>query len=160
MKRDCKEGFYPEKCELKPSSPADASLPPPPIAQVPCYPYQGEQLGEVGPHKNCRNIPVQAGTTWDGGYRELFTEHALPFLSDEGGPWGRPDIVIVCAGYDACAADEMAGVSLQPQDFGEMAAALRRHVGRDVPVALGLEGGYDFESTAAALTATIEGLGR
>ena len=84
--------------------------------------------------------------------------HALPFLSDEADSWGRPDIVIVCAGYDACTADEMADVMLQPQDFGEMAAELRRHLGPDVPICLGLEGGYELDSTAAAVIATIEGL--
>lgn len=26
--------------------------------QVPCYPFQGDSLGEVGTHRNCRNVPV------------------------------------------------------------------------------------------------------
>ena len=54
-------------------------------------PYLGDKLGDVGPHKNCRNVPVPPGTTWDKSYREMFTAHALPFLNDPS--WGRPDLV-------------------------------------------------------------------
>ena len=39
-----------------------------------------------------------------------------------------------------------------------MAQALRQHLGPDVPIALGLEGGYDYDATAASVRATIEGL--
>eukprot|EP00667_Euglena_gracilis_P010057 EG_transcript_10228 len=125
------------------------------LHQVPAYPYQGQALGEVGPHRNCRNVPVAPDTTWEA-YRELFVTHALPFLNDP--LWGTPDLVIVCAGYDACAADPLAGVCLQPEDFGEMARLLRRHLGPGVPISLGLEGGYDYAATAGAVLHTVEGL--
>ena len=36
----------------------------------------------MGPHKNCRNVPVLALTTWEKGYKDLFFNHALPFLYD------------------------------------------------------------------------------
>jgi len=126
------------------------------LHQVPCYPFQGDSLGEVGTHRNCRNVPVPPGTTWESGYRDLFVTHALPFLYD--GEWGRPDLVIVCAGYDACTADELAGVCLDPADFGEMARLLRQHLGPDIPISLGLEGGYDYDATSAAVVQTIIGL--
>lgn len=57
--------------------------------------------------------------------------------------------MIVCAGYDALSSDELASVSLQANDFGQMTKQLWEHLaknrkGKAPAVAIGLEGGYQL----------------
>jgi acetoin utilization deacetylase AcuC-like enzyme len=77
--------------------------------QVPAFPNQGEQRGVSGRYQNIMTVPGQPDSTWTCGYRELFTEKVLPFCSSS--EW-KPDLVIVCAGYDALGSDELASCSL------------------------------------------------
>jgi acetoin utilization deacetylase AcuC-like enzyme len=69
-----------------------------------------------------------------------------------------PDLLVVCAGFDGLAADELATMSLEPEDYGaavEIVAAnfdMRRAV-------FGLEGGYCLDEERgmpAALRAAVE----
>jgi len=130
--------------------------------QVPAFPYQGEMRAIRGCHKNIMTIPITADSTWTCGYRELFTEKVLPFCSNAD--W-RPDLVIVCAGYDALASDELASCNLVAKDYGSMTRLLNGHLdGNVTQIIFGLEGGYQLKDNAPggnladALLETIKAL--
>jgi acetoin utilization deacetylase AcuC-like enzyme len=118
------------------------------IHQTPAFPYMGEYLQTHGEHKNVLTIPMPAETTWTCGYKDLF-DKALDFVCND--EW-QPDIVIVCAGYDALDSDELASVSLNAQDFGRMTLRLSEHLGETTSkrpaVIFGLEGGYQLSKMA------------
>eukprot|EP00540_Astrosyne_radiata_P024046 CAMPEP_0116869006 /NCGR_PEP_ID=MMETSP0418-20121206/27519_1 /TAXON_ID=1158023 /ORGANISM="Astrosyne radiata, Strain 13vi08-1A" /LENGTH=151 /DNA_ID=CAMNT_0004505053 /DNA_START=122 /DNA_END=577 /DNA_ORIENTATION=- len=117
------------------------------IHQIPAFPYLGESKQRVGQYQNIYTIPIRAETTWSGGYEQAFTQDALPFVCG-GDPMWDPDLVIVCAGYDALDSDELASVSLQASDFGHMTRLLRHHIGQNRGLVLGLEGGYQLSPFA------------
>ncbi len=113
--------------------------------QSPAYPGTG-QTGETGKFNNVLNLPVPPGTQLND-YRKLWREQAYPFLSEFGA-----DLLIVSAGYDATAADPLAGVCLQPSDYGwftEVCQSLTP------AVLFGLEGGYDYAALSESIAATI-----
>ena len=116
------------------------------LHQSPHYPGTGKSI-ERGVHKNILNLPMPAGSTM-ADYQPLFETKVVPFLNDF-----RPDLLIVSAGYDANHDDPLAGISLQPEDFGvftEYCLQVTRKI------VFGLEGGYDFDSLGASVVATIE----
>lgn len=132
--------------------------------QVPAFPYQGEKRCVSGQYQNIMTVPVQPDSTWTCGYSELFTEHVLPFCSS--GDW-EPDLVIVCAGYDALGSDELASCNLTAEDYGTMTTLLRQHLGKNAKnakIMLGLEGGYQIKdhvpggNLAEAFVETIKAL--
>ena len=158
------------------------------IHQVPAFPYMGEKLGIDGDFQNVLTIPVSPSTTWSKflyrasswyyslshfflfvacGFKECF-EKALKFVFDEDG-WD-PDVVIVCAGYDALDSDELANVSLQAKDYSAMTTMLWNRLSSSTSmnkkpaVVLGLEGGYQLSPMAGggnlpdAVVKTIESL--
>lgn len=113
--------------------------------QVPAFPYMGESKG-VQDGGNILTLPMPADTTWTCGYHTLF-DQALDFVV--GDDW-QPDLVIVCAGYDALSSDELASCSLSASDFGRMVRVLRQRLPAGTPVMLGLEGGYQLGDVGAA----------
>lgn len=119
------------------------------IHQVPAFPYEGESRSLLGEYKNVLTIPIYADNTWTCGYKEYFNNVALPFIQSttNDSAW-KPDLVIVCAGYDAMASDELASVSLTASDYGTMTRNLLQHLckGREKrpAVVFGLEGGYQL----------------
>lgn len=141
------------------------------IHQTPAFPYLGTKLKVSGDHNNILTIPIIADTTWSCGYRDKFEKHVLPFVISED--W-QPDLVLICAGYDALDSDELASVGLMVQDYGSMITKLRMYLKengrwdattrRSIPIALGLEGGYQLSETAGggnlgdAVLATLHGL--
>mmetsp|Transcript_8250 Transcript_8250/g.14905 ORF Transcript_8250/g.14905 Transcript_8250/m.14905 type:complete len:424 (-) Transcript_8250:1059-2330(-) len=152
------------------------------IHQTPAFPYEGEKRGIHGIHKNIMTVPIPADTTWTCGYKHIFEDVALPFLyssypTESSGDKWEPDLVIVCAGYDALTSDELASVSLTAKDYGHMSRSLLNRIGlrtdstsdetknRTPPsLMLGLEGGYQLGKGAAggnladAVMETVEGL--
>lgn len=120
------------------------------IHQTPAFPYQGEKLQTHGEHQNVLTIPMPADTTWTCGYK-LLLEKALDFVCTPG-EW-EPDVVIVCAGYDALSSDELASCSLNADDYGTIMRRLSSHIDKapNKPPALmlGLEGGYQLSPTAS-----------
>jgi len=139
------------------------------VHQTPAFPYEGEKRMVRGEHRNILTVPIPPDSTWTCGYREIFETIALPFVcnsddlgNDDG--W-EPDLVIVCAGYDALDSDELASCSLTAKNFGEMTRMLKEKVGLMQPVGddlgtskdgkrrpglmLGLEGGYQLKDGAA-----------
>jgi acetoin utilization deacetylase AcuC-like enzyme len=120
------------------------------IHQTPAFPYMGEKLKVQGPHKNILTIPMPADTTWTCGYEALF-DKALEFACERG-EW-EPDVVIICAGYDALGSDELAGVSLNAEDYGRMTRKLIQHLqfstSKRPSLVFGLEGGYQLSPSAS-----------
>ena len=62
------------------------------------------KASEKGHHNNILNIPLPGGTKWDT-YETALTQQALPYLKEF-----KPDVLIVSAGYDALASDELSTV--------------------------------------------------
>ncbi|MCU0552666.1 MAG: histone deacetylase [Leptolyngbya sp. Prado105] len=116
------------------------------LHESPQYPRTGD-ASEKGFHQNVLNLPVSAGSTIED-YEPLFQQKVMPFLSEF-----EPDLLIISAGYDANAADPLAGVSLKPEDykvFTKYCLSLTRKI------VFGLEGGYDYDALARSVVATIE----
>jgi len=116
------------------------------LHQSPCYPGTGEAW-ERGAYDNVLNLPLPPGSTL-AAYRPLFESKVMPFLSSF-----RPDLLIVSAGYDANAADPLASIALQPQDY-KLFTAYCLELTR--AVVFGLEGGYDFTALSQSVVATLQ----
>jgi acetoin utilization deacetylase AcuC-like enzyme len=116
------------------------------LHQFPCYPGTGRPT-ETGAYGNVLNLPLQSGSSLQE-YQTAFEGKILPFLRDFAA-----DLVIVSAGYDANEADPLAGICLQPSDYGVFAKYL---LTLDRPIVFGLEGGYDLKSLAESVLATLE----
>eukprot|EP00747_Dinoflagellata_sp_TGD_P191805 gnl/TRDRNA2_/TRDRNA2_55700_c0_seq1.p1 gnl/TRDRNA2_/TRDRNA2_55700_c0~~gnl/TRDRNA2_/TRDRNA2_55700_c0_seq1.p1 ORF type:complete len:414 (+),score=74.20 gnl/TRDRNA2_/TRDRNA2_55700_c0_seq1:80-1243(+) len=127
------------------------------IHQFGIYPFteqkleKGDKFEVFGEHKNIMTIPVDAGTTWNDGFKsfkQAFVDEALPFINTPG-KW-EPSLVITCCGFDALGGEKLADVSLQASDFGQMTKLMREHLAKnaDTPpgLMLGLEGGYNLAS--------------
>lgn len=136
------------------------------IHQTPAFPYLGQRLGVSGEYNNTKTVPIIADTGWTSGYRKKFEDHVLPFIAAED--W-QPDLVLICAGYDALDSDDLASVALTAMNYQEMAFLLKRHLrssngGKYISIAFGLEGGYQLSEMAAggnlgdAVLATIEAM--
>lgn len=72
--------------------------------QADIFPYGRGKRDEVGVYNNICNVPLPSCTKGDGWLRALKDE-LVPFLKDF-----RPQLLIVCAGYDGLASDELAQV--------------------------------------------------
>ena len=116
------------------------------LHQFPCYPGTG-QASERGAYNNVLNLPLAPGGTVEV-YQPLFQNKVVPFLADF-----QPDLLIVSAGYDANAADPLASMNLQPQDYGLFTEYCLRLTRR---IVFGLEGGYDLSALSQSVVATIE----
>jgi len=123
------------------------------LHQYPAFPYLGFKREVTGKHKNVLTVPLPPESSWTCGYRLPFEERILPFLCQEG-VW-EPDLIIVCAGYDALSSDELASCDLCAADYGRMVRLLREHVRQEVgtkitpSIVVGLEGGYQLKEGSA-----------
>lgn len=115
------------------------------LHQAPFYPGTGWQA-ETGTYDNVLNIPLPAESAIDT-YELAFRQQVLPFLKKF-----QPDLLIISAGFDANAADPLAGMNLKPQDYGLL---MEMSLQVTPKILLGLEGGYDLVSLAASVTATV-----
>ncbi|AFZ29606.1 histone deacetylase superfamily [Gloeocapsa sp. PCC 7428] len=116
------------------------------LHQSPCYPGTG-YASEQGKFNNVLNLPVSPGSTM-ATYQPLFEAKVIPFLCNF-----QPDLLIVSAGYDANAADPLAEIALQPQDYGKFTEYCLQLTRR---IVFGLEGGYDFSALSQSVVATLE----
>jgi acetoin utilization deacetylase AcuC-like enzyme len=121
--------------------------------QAPHYPGTGA-VTETGAHDNIVNAPLRKG---DGGaeFREALRSRILPRLVAFS-----PDVVILCAGFDAHLHDPLGGLRLVEEDYREvtlrvMEIAARRCDGRIVSL---LEGGYRPPDLASSVAAHIGAL--
>jgi len=115
------------------------------LHQSPCYPGTGS-VGETGLHDNILNLPMAAGSTL-ADYEPHFQHKIMPFFGDF-----KPDLLLVSAGYDANAADPLAGINLTPQDYGVFTQYCLQLTPK---ILFGLEGGYDLLTLAQSVVATI-----
>ena len=123
--------------------------------QYPLYPGTGSPR-ERGVAGNVVNVPLPAGA---GGleFRAAWGDRILPALDTFA-----PELVIVSAGFDAHAADPLAQLEVETEDFiwitEELMAIASQHArGRLVSV---LEGGYDLEALAESVATHVQTLMR
>jgi acetoin utilization deacetylase AcuC-like enzyme len=116
------------------------------LHQYPCYPGTG-RASERGLYDNILNLPVPPGSD-TSIYQPLFEKHVVPFLSNF-----QPDLLIISAGYDGNAADPLASINLQPEDY---ALFTDYCLGITRKIIFGLEGGYDLSSLSESVVATVE----
>jgi acetoin utilization deacetylase AcuC-like enzyme len=115
------------------------------LHQMPAYPGTGRS-SETGLHHNVLNLPMPPGST-SADYQEKFEQNVIPFLKAFA-----PDLLIVSAGYDATAADPLANINLQPQDYGMFTQQCLSVTDK---ILFGLEGGYDYDALSQSVLATI-----
>ncbi|MBI5312609.1 MAG: histone deacetylase family protein [Methylocystis sp.] len=121
--------------------------------QMPLYPGTGA-VSETGAHDTIVNAPLAKG---DGGaqFREALASRILPRLDAFS-----PDLIILCAGFDAHLHDPLGGLRFVAEDFRDvtlrvMEIAARRCKGRIVSL---LEGGYRPEDLARSVAAHVGAL--
>ena len=120
--------------------------------QYPFYPGSGG-AGETG-CGNIVNTPLPAGAG-PAEFRAAWTDRILPALDAFA-----PQLVLISAGFDAHAADPLAAINLDEDDYrwitAEIAAIAESHAeGRVVST---LEGGYDLDALAASADAHVAAL--
>jgi acetoin utilization deacetylase AcuC-like enzyme len=117
------------------------------IHQTPAFPYEGERKQTKD---NVLTLPIPPDTSWTCGYSKIF-EQALQFCFKTN-VW-EPDLIIICAGYDALSTDELASVNLDAVDYGYMVQRICQHISIETTtnakpkIMLGLEGGYKINSS-------------
>ncbi|KAF4554094.1 Arb2 domain-containing protein [Elsinoe fawcettii] len=119
----------------------------------------------VGPEKNhlhCGagagmgkniNIPWKTSGMGDGDYIYAFQEVVMPIAQDFD-----PDLVFVCAGFDAAEGDMIGGCHVTPAGYAHMTHMLMSL--SDGKVVVCMEGGYNLRSiavSALAVTRTLMG---
>ena len=105
---------------------------------------------QPGEHSNVLTVNLNSGFQIDA-YLAALREKVLPFLSTDFGP----DLLIVSAGVDALASEEIANGGLRPADFAAISKLLREAF-PNVGVLYGLEGGYVLRDLPTAVEAAIE----
>lgn len=115
--------------------------------QFPLYPGTGraEETG-IG---NLVNVPLPPGTDSEH-FRNAVKQRILPALEAF-----QPQLLLVSAGFDAHAADPLASLLLQEDDFAWISARLLEF---GVPLVSSLEGGYNLAALAASVAAHVETL--
>ncbi len=122
------------------------------LHEFPAYPGSGwvDERGVGRGAGSTLNFPFPPGTGGDV-YRQAVAEVAVPVIRQY-----RPDWLLVSAGYDAHAADPLAGIRLLEGDYAFMAAALAAVVPPARTIYF-LEGGYDLEAIEGSVAATLVG---
>jgi acetoin utilization deacetylase AcuC-like enzyme len=93
------------------------------------------------------NIPLKVGTDSET-YVGHFAGSVIPFLAK-----GKPDILIISAGYDGHEKDPMGLLQLREQTYTYMSGQLKS---LNCPVLFLLEGGYNPVVLASCVVATLE----
>lgn len=99
------------------------------------------------------NIPWITAGMGDGEYMAAFQRIVMPIAQEFG-----PDLVIISAGFDAAAGDELGGCFVSPACYSQMTHMLMSLAGGKVAVCL--EGGYNLEAisnSALAVAQTLMG---
>lgn len=104
----------------------------------PHYPGTGAvcEIGEGDGKGYTVNAPLGFGHG-DGAVSQLFDEIFLPITTQF-----KPHLIIISAGYDSHHADQLGGLKLSANFFGEM---IRRFQGIQPRMVITLEGGYNFQ---------------
>ncbi len=124
--------------------------------QMPLFPGTGAAsetgIGNAAGTKLNRPLPPGSG---DESFTSEWVHELLPRLEAFG-----PDAILVSAGYDAHARDQLANLEVTEAGYEVIAAALGAVAARlGLPgVALTLEGGYDLDALRSSAGATVRGL--
>ena len=126
------------------------------IHESPLYPGTGpaRDRGSGAGAGYTLNLPVPAGSG-DEVWLGLVGERVLPCAREYG-----PGLLLVSAGYDAHAADPLAGCLVTEDGYDAMTTAmcgLADELG--VPLGFVLEGGYALDALAASVAATLRAAG-
>jgi acetoin utilization deacetylase AcuC-like enzyme len=118
--------------------------------QHPFYPYSGADPGS--PRSVPAPLPAGSGSA---AFRQAVEEHWLPRLEDFA-----PQLLLISAGFDAHAEDEMAGLTLTEADYHwvtrQLLSLAQRHCqGRIVST---LEGGYALAALGRSVVAHLDAL--
>jgi len=118
--------------------------------QHPLYPYTGlaDEIGEGPGAGMTRNVPLPPGCR-DGDYLYAFDSLVGPALSSFA-----PDLLIVCAGFDAHRLDPLGSMQLTEGCFRELLRRARV-TSRGAPALLVLEGGYSVEALRACVSEVL-----
>jgi acetoin utilization deacetylase AcuC-like enzyme len=126
------------------------------IHQRALYPGTGPE-GDVGTGAGAGytvNLPVP-GASGDAVFASLVEHVAVPLARSY-----EPELVLVSAGYDAHAADPLAGCEVTEAGYAAMTGSLRRVCAElEVPLGAVLEGGYDLGALARSVAVTMAELG-
>ncbi|NLF55362.1 MAG: histone deacetylase family protein [Thauera phenolivorans] len=120
------------------------------IFQHPFYPYCGTER----PPAHMCNVPVPAGTRGDA-FRQIVSDIWVPTLRSH-----NPQMIIICAGFDAHYEDDMGSLGLLEADYiwvTEQIKAVAEDCGHKRIVSL-LEGGYSLSSLARSAVSHIKAL--
>ncbi|MEM8729951.1 MAG: histone deacetylase family protein [Pseudomonadota bacterium] len=121
--------------------------------QMPLFPGTG-RVSETGAHGNVLNLPLAPGTG-RAEMRAAYETQAFPRLRSF-----QPQLILVSAGFDAHAADPLANLEWQTEDFRWITAELCALAGDlcDGRLVSSLEGGYDLAALSASAKAHVEEL--
>ena len=117
--------------------------------QAPLYPGTGA-ASERGAHGQILNVPLAAGS--DGGSARA----AWRGICARVEAW-HPQLVLVSAGFDAHAADPLAGLAWDEGDFTAITRMICDAAAScSAPVVSALEGGYDLDALGRSARAHVE----
>ena len=117
--------------------------------QAPLYPGTGA-ASERGAHGQIVNMPLASGSGGDAA------RAAWRAICDRVRDW-RPQLVLVSAGFDAHAADPLAGLRWHETDFAAITRMIRDAAGEvSAPVVSALEGGYDLAALGRSARAHVD----
>jgi acetoin utilization deacetylase AcuC-like enzyme len=125
------------------------------IHQSPLYPGTGaaSDMGSGAGRGYTVNLPVPPGSG-DAEFIGLVEQVAVPLARSY-----RPQLVLICAGFDAHRDDPLADCTVSDAGYASMAAAMSA-VADELGVGLGclLEGGYDLGALARSVAATMRAI--
>ena len=118
--------------------------------QHPFFPYCGDK--PLGSNPNIINVPMPSGTRGDA-FREMVQNNWMPRLHEF-----QPELVFICAGFDAHLEDDMGNFGLVEADYAWVTEQLMQIAqlycqGKIVSV---LEGGYELSPLARSVAAHIK----
>lgn len=118
--------------------------------QMPLYPGTGSPT-ETGAHRQILNVSLSEATG-SGPMREAYESLIFPRIA----AW-KPDLILISAGFDAHAADPLAGLEWQTEDYAWLTHRIcdladQHCAGRVVSC---LEGGYDLPALTASVRAHV-----
>lgn len=117
--------------------------------QMPLYPGSG-RASETGAHGQVMNVPLASGS---GGAQ---ARAAWTRIADRLGAFA-PGLVIISAGFDAHAADPLASLEWDEDDFAVITRMIL-DAGGAAPVVSVLEGGYDLAALGRSARAHVTAL--
>jgi len=116
------------------------------------YPGTGTKMENLS--GNISNFPLHAGMT-DQGFQEVFGSEVLPALDQ-----GKPELILVSAGFDAHAKDPLASIELTEASYywlgQQLQATADKYCGGKMLSVL--EGGYNLDALGLSVDAYLAGI--